>query len=306
MLSRIDGLAFQCFLSKEMQYSSALFSDEENGPRGDLTHGTVDGDLEAAQERKLHHVLKTARAKAGDRLLEFGTGWGALAITAAKHYGCQVDTLTLSVEQKALAEERIAAEGLSDKITVHLMDYRDLPKHFTGQFDVFVSIEMIEHVGSKHYERYFKIVDWVLKKDTGRAVVTSSTFPEARYSKYQEEDFIRRYMWPNSSIPSATALITAAATASGSNLVLDGVENHGAHYARTLREWGRRLEANLPQWKDAILADQPALRNALEFEAFIRKWRYMFVYAGAGFEKGYLTCHMISWRRENLVPIGYE
>jgi len=229
-----------------------------------------------------------------------------LAITAAKHYGCRVDTLTLSVEQKALAEERIAAEDLSEMITVHLMDYRDLPKHFDGQFDVFVSIEMIEHVGSKHYEHYFKIVDRALKKDTGRAVVTSSTFPEARYSQYQDEDFIRRYMWPNSSIPSATALITASAKASGSKLVLDGVENHGAHYARTLRQWGRRLEANLPQWRDAILHDQPALRNPLEFEAFIRKWRYMFVYAGAGFEKGYLTCHMISWRRENLVPVGYE
>jgi cyclopropane-fatty-acyl-phospholipid synthase len=153
-----------------MQYSSALFSDAENGVKGDLTHGVVDGDLEAAQERKLHHVLKAVRAKAGDRLLEFGSGWGALAITvwiihtclilhppanaeidaqAAKHYGCTVDTLTLSVEQKLLAEERIAAEGLSDKITVHLMDYRDLPKHFKGQFDCFVSIEMIEHVGSK-------------------------------------------------------------------------------------------------------------------------------------------------------------
>lgn len=151
-----------------MMYSTALWSDEEGGVRGDLTQGPTPNDLEAAQQRKIHHVLKTARVKPGDRLLEFGTGWGGLAIEvrnlsppilptfsrrsntqAAASYGCEVDTLTLSVEQKELAEERVRERGLEGRVRVHLMDYRDIPPEFENAFDAFVSIEMLEHVGSK-------------------------------------------------------------------------------------------------------------------------------------------------------------
>ena len=149
-------------------YSCALWDDAEGGVRGDLITGPTDGDLEAAQLRKIHHVLKTARVKPGDRLLEFGTGWGGLAIEvcdgtndrsssviltlnvqAAASYGCEVDTLTLSVEQKMLAEERVKERGLVGRVRVHLLDYRDIPKDFKHAFDAFVSIEMLEHVGSK-------------------------------------------------------------------------------------------------------------------------------------------------------------
>ncbi|KZS88913.1 cyclopropane-fatty-acyl-phospholipid synthase [Sistotremastrum niveocremeum HHB9708] len=294
---------FQCFLSKEMQYSCGLWDTPEYGVKGDLLFGPTDGDLESAQERKLHHVLKAARVKPGDRVLEFGTGWGALAITAAKDFGCSVETFTLSIEQKKLAEERIRAAGLQDMINVHLCDYRDLPASFEKSFDAFVSIEMVEHVGSKHYNTYFKVIDWALKSEKASAVVTGTTLPEARWTAYQEEDFIRRYMWPNSSLPSPTCLITAATAASNSRLELESVENHGAHYPRTLRTWGRKLEANFPQWRDAVIKDQPALQDPAELEAFLRKWRYMFVYAAAGFAKGYITCHMLTWRREHLAPV---
>ncbi len=164
-----DPCLFQAFLSKEMMYSCALWSDEEGGVRGDMIKGPTDGDLEAAQQRKIHHVLKTLRVKPGDRILEFGTGWGGLAIEvrytvlrpqlrhrsheelpqAAASYGCEVDTLTLSIEQKALAEERIKERGLVGRVRVHLMDYRDIPAEWENAFDAFVSIEMLEHVGSK-------------------------------------------------------------------------------------------------------------------------------------------------------------
>ena len=149
-------------------YSCALWSEEEGGVNGDLVSGPTRGDIEAAQMRKIHHVLRQLRLRPGHRLLEFGTGWGGLAIEvrqriselctrlllnvrhqAARTYDCEVDTLTLSVEQKALAEERIKGAGLDGRIRVHLLDYRDIPPEFEHAFDAFVSIEMIEHVGPK-------------------------------------------------------------------------------------------------------------------------------------------------------------
>lgn len=125
-------------------YSCALWSDAEGGVRGDLDFGPRSGDLETAQLRKIHHVLRKARVQPGHRLLEFGSGWGGLAIEAARSFGAEVDTLTLSKEQKALAEERIKAAGLEGRIRVHLMDYRELPPEWEKCFDAFVSVEMIE------------------------------------------------------------------------------------------------------------------------------------------------------------------
>ena len=227
---------FRAFLSKEMMYSCALWSDEEGGPCGDLEREVLtiennavnaDGEksqpqievrtrvrvptpdlgLEAAQQRKIHYVLKKARChllKPGSRLLEFGSGWGGLAIQAASTYPIHVTSLTLSQEQKTLAEERVRALGLQDRVEVHLMDYREMPAEWEGTFDAFVSIEMVEHVGTKvslgyfeslgacayvclkkHYETYFGCIDWALKKGEAAAVVTSSTFTESRYSGYQ-------------------------------------------------------------------------------------------------------------------------
>ncbi|KAF5390412.1 hypothetical protein D9757_005221 [Collybiopsis confluens] len=291
---------FKAFLSKEMMYSCALWDESEGGVRGDLEKGPVPGDLEAAQRRKIHHVLRKARVKPGHRILEFGSGWGGLAIEAAGTFGCTVDTLTLSVEQKALAEERIKAAGLEGKIRVHLMDYREIPADFEKAFDAFVSIEMLEHVGAKHYNTYFKLVDFALKSRNATVVVSASTFPESRYTGYQPEDFMRRYMWPNSCLPSATALVTAAQSASHGRFTLEGVENHAAHYPRTLREWGRRLEQNLSQ--EMIAKEYPALRERVNYDAFRKKWQYLFVYAGAGFAKGYITCHMLTFIRQNDCP----
>ncbi|KAJ7896032.1 cyclopropane-fatty-acyl-phospholipid synthase [Mycena olivaceomarginata] len=291
---------FKAFLSKEMMYSCALWDDAEGGVRGDLVTGPIPGDLEAAQRRKIHHVLRKARVKPGHRILEFGSGWGGLAIEAARSFGCEVDTLTLSIEQKKLAEERIREAGLENQIRVHLLDYREIPAEFEKAFDAFVSIEMLEHVGAKYYNLYFKLVDFALKSSEATIVISASTFPESRYSGYQAEDFMRRYMWPNSCLPSATALITAANVGSQGRFTLEGVENHAAHYPRTLREWGRRLEANTTQ--ELVSKDYPGLRDRSDYEAFKRKWQYLFAYAGAGFAKGYITCHMLTFIRQNDTP----
>lgn len=150
------------FLSNEMMYSCALWSDEEGGVRGDLTLAGKPGDLGAAQLRKIYYVLRKARIRPGDRILEFGSGWGALAIEvsysnhhliylcqttctqAARHFSCEVDTLTLSVEQKILADKRIRKAGLEGRVRVHLLDYRSIPPEFEKAFDAFISIEMLE------------------------------------------------------------------------------------------------------------------------------------------------------------------
>ncbi|KII95994.1 hypothetical protein PLICRDRAFT_48917 [Plicaturopsis crispa FD-325 SS-3] len=295
---------FKAFLSQEMMYSCALWDDSEGGVRGDLITGPTPGDLEAAQRRKIHHVLRKARVKPGHRILEFGSGWGGLSIEAARSFGCEVDTLTLSIEQKKLAEERIRKAGLEGKVRVHLLDYREIPAEFEKAFDAFVSIEMLEHVGSKYYKLYFQLVDFALKAQDSTVVVSSSTFPESRYTGYQAEDFMRRYMWPNSCLPSATALISAAHAGSQGRFTVEAVENHAAHYPRTLREWGRRLEANLTQ--ELVAKDYPALKDPAEFAAFKRKWQYLFAYAGAGFAHGYITCHLLTFIRENDVPVACD
>ncbi|KAA1465956.1 cyclopropane fatty acid synthase [Dentipellis sp. KUC8613] len=314
---------FKTFLSRDMMYSCALWGDEEGGVRGDLTGRKQEHhDLESAQLRKIHHVLRKARVKPGSRVLEVGSGWGSMAIEAARSYGCQVDTLTLSIEQKKLAEERIAAAGLQDQIRVHLMDYRELPADFEKAFDAFISIEMLEvhkshqclsiptdtwlqHVGAKYYDTYFRMVDWALKPHDATVVVSSSTFPESRYSGYQAQDFMRKYMWPNSCLPSATVLVNAAHDASKRRFTLDSVENHSAHYPRTLREWDRRLDEKLTQ--DTLASDFPKLKaDKAAFDAFKRKWQYLFAYAGAGFAKGYITCHMLTFIRERDTPISCD
>ncbi|KAK1231381.1 hypothetical protein PQX77_005508 [Marasmius sp. AFHP31] len=287
---------FKSFLSKEMMYSCALWGNAEGGVVGDLRNGPRPGDLEDAQRRKIHHVLRTARVRPGHRVLEFGSGWGGLAIEAARMFGCEVDTLTLSVKQKELAEERINAAGLQDKIRVHLMDYRDIPDAWEKAFDVFISIEMIEHVGANNYSTYFKLVDFALKTQDSVAIVTGSMFPEDRYSRRQPEDFMRRYMWPNSSLPSVSVLIDAAQKGGKGSFVLESVENHSAHYPRTLREWARRLDNNMTP--DIISKEYPALNDPASYDAFIRKWRYLFAYAGAGFNKGYITCYMLNFARK--------
>jgi len=294
---------FKAFLSNEMMYSCALWSDREGGVDGDLLprSGDHSTDLEMAQLRKIHYVLRKARVKRGHRILEIGSGWGGLAIEAARTFGCEVDTLTLSVEQKKLAEERIREAGLDHLVRVHLMDYRQIPPDFEKKFDAFVSIEMVEHVGPKYYPAYFKVMDKALKSTNAAAVVTCTSRPESRYSGYQSEDFARKYIWPNTVIPSATALINAVNAATQGRFTVEGVENHSAHYPRTLREWDKRFVTNVTP---KILAkDFPsAAMDPANFEMLCRKWRYLFAYASAGMGSGYVTCHMFTFIRSDDKP----
>jgi len=149
--------------------------------------------LEIAQYRKLDRVIRQARITSDDHVLEIGSGWGSFAIRAVQKTGCKVTTLTLSIEQKILADERIRAAGLQDRISVVLCDYR---KHVPAQpYDKIVSIEMIEAVGKEFLSTYFAKVNEFLKKEGGIAVFQAITMPETRYERYcKDVDFIRKWV----------------------------------------------------------------------------------------------------------------
>ncbi|KAH9481264.1 Tuberculostearic acid methyltransferase UfaA1 [Psilocybe cubensis] len=175
---------YRAFLSKEMMYSCPIWGKEEGGVRGDLEGHRRPGDLEDAQARKIAYILDKARLRPGDRLLEIGSGWGGLAIAAAK-MGCTVDTITISVEQQRGAEENIRRANVQDRVTVHFMDYRHMPPHFEKAFDACVSTEMLEAVGARNMKVYLSQIDWALKDDKATVVLTSTTYPESTYTPYQ-------------------------------------------------------------------------------------------------------------------------
>lgn len=163
---------FAAFLSPDMTYSCPIWR-----PRSDPLH--VEETLEQAQDRKLMRFVQNCKIKKSDHVLEIGTGWGSFAITAVRETGCKVTSLTLSKEQKQLAEDRIAEAGFTDNIEVLLCDYRALPvpKGSAG-YDKIVSIEMLEAVGKEFLNTYFECIDKLLKKDGGIACFQCITMPE--------------------------------------------------------------------------------------------------------------------------------
>lgn len=243
---------FSLFLDPTMLYSCARFEE------GD--------DLEAAQRRKVASILDKARVKAGDRVLEIGSGWGTCAIEAARR-GAKVTTITISRRQYDHVRARLAREGLSGEVTVLLRDYRKME----GTFDKIVSIEMIEAVGHEFLGTFFATCDRLLAPD-GLVVIQAITIPDQRYEAYRRGcDWIQKHVFPGALLPSLTALCEAMTR--HSTLIVEDVENIGIHYARTLREWRRAL------------LGAPAAVNALGFDdAFLRTWDYYFSYCEAGFQ----------------------
>ncbi|KAJ6489610.1 S-adenosyl-L-methionine-dependent methyltransferase [Mycena vitilis] len=281
---------YQAFLSKEMQYSCPIWSDNEGGVRGDLEGHRKPGDLEAAQATKINYILRKARLKSGGRLLEIGSGWGSIAIAAAE-MGCTVDTLTLSIEQKQLAELRIKEAGFSSQIRVHLMDYRDMPPHFKGAFDACVSLEMLEAVGIEYMPTYIAKIDWALKSKEAAVVLTATTYPEKTRTRYQGQDFIRKFHWPHTVLPSALSLAQDFQKVLRGRFCIDSIEDFGTHYPRCLREWGRRLTDNwTPDLIDSLQQRYPELKDPYKLEMFRRKWHYMFVYMEVAYSRVWLSC----------------
>ncbi|OQO05674.1 hypothetical protein B0A48_09767 [Cryoendolithus antarcticus] len=307
----ISNEMFAAFLSPDMTYSSAIWL-----PRSD-PHSSQE-TLEQAQYRKLRRFITNGKIKSTDHVLEIGTGWGSFAILAASTTGCRVTSLTLSVEQKALAETRIRAAGLQDQIRVLLCDYRSLPVPTTEaqKYDKVVSIEMLEAVGAEYLETYFRCVDSLLKQEGGIAVFQCITMPESRYAGYRDsDDFIRRYIFPGGHLPTLTQLLTSIRSGSSATptasprLIPESVENIGPHYAKTLRVWRQNFMQSFPaKIRPALLKEHEGDRKGKgmseeDVDLFRRKWEYYFSYCEAGFATKTLGDVILTVGREGGVEM---
>jgi cyclopropane-fatty-acyl-phospholipid synthase len=244
---------FKLFLDHTMMYSSAIYP-------------SPDTSLADASMYKLHWICEKLQLNANDHLLEIGTGWGGMAIYAAQHYGCRVTTTTISREQREFAIDKIAAAGLSDRVTVLFDDYRDLG----GQFSKLVSIEMIEAVGHEHYDQYFSACSRLLAPD-GLMLLQAITIADQRYDAAQKSvDFIQRYIFPGGSLPSIAVINDWLKRKTDMNIL--HVEDIGEHYAQTLK-----------QWREAFMGKLDEVRSQGFDERFIRMWEFYLCYCEGGF-----------------------
>lgn len=216
---------FELFLDRSLTYSCAIFE-------ADVV------TLEAAQLAKLDRICRTLQLRPGMRLLEIGTGWGALAVHAARHYGARVVTTTNSPAQYEFARQLVRTNRLSQMVTVLNDDYRDV----RGTFDRLVAVEMIEAVGARFLETFFTACSRLLASD-GLMVLQAILTPDPTYaSSLRSVDFIKRYVFPGGQLPSIGAL--CAAIARRTDLRLIHLEDLTPHYARTLQHWSSRFARN--------------------------------------------------------------
>ncbi|MCE1178342.1 MAG: cyclopropane-fatty-acyl-phospholipid synthase family protein [Micrococcales bacterium] len=249
---------FATFLDPTMTYSSAYFEGEP----------PFTGDLREAQLRKIDAALDDAGVCAGTRVLEIGTGWGALAIRAAQR-GADVTSITLSSEQATLARQRAREAGVAVQVLIE--DYRSV----TGSFDAIISIEMIEAVGEEFWPDYFEALDRLLAPG-GRVAIQAITMSHSRFlATRHSHGWIQKHIFPGGLIPSREAIDQVLAR--HTSLSVTHSRSLGAHYAETLRRWRHTFGA---------AADRVA---ALGFdEKFRRMWEFYLAYSEAGFRSGYL------------------
>ncbi|PKF33493.1 SAM-dependent methyltransferase [Acinetobacter proteolyticus] len=249
---------FKLFLDSSMMYSSAVYKHKE------MT-------LEQASDYKKELICQKLQLKPMDHLVEIGSGWGGFAIYAAQHYGCKVTTITISQAQYDEAIQRVADVGLSHRVNVQLKDYRLLE----GKFDKLVSIEMIEAVGEQYLSGYFNQCRSLLKPN-GLGLIQAITIEDARYKKaLHSVDYIKRYIFPGSFIPSISVLTQ---TASKHKLRLKHLEDIGQSYAETLH-----------QWRERFLNARAQVLDLGFDENFIRMWDFYLCYCEGGFKEGVIS-----------------
>ncbi len=290
---------FGLFLDRTMSYSSAMFDTDGITVPGDLgTHTRlapplVGSDLAEAQGRKIESILDAAGVTAGSRVLEIGTGWGELAIRAARR-GATVRSVTLSSEQQALARARFAdaveADAgagkhlRADAVQVDLLDYRAVE----GQYDAVVSVEMIEAVGYEYLPSYFETIDRVLAPG-GKVAIQAITMPHDRMLATRRTwTWIHKYIFPGGFLPSTEQLDQV--TRRDTSLRLTERTTFGSHYAETLRQWDTTF----------LAAHQEVL--GLNFdETFRRLWHFYLEYSRAGFASGYIDVQQLTFTRASDV-----
>ncbi|MCY7340948.1 MAG: cyclopropane-fatty-acyl-phospholipid synthase family protein [Pseudonocardia sp.] len=258
---------FALFLDETMSYSAAWFADGSD-------------DLHDAQRRKIDGILDMAGVTGGQHILEIGTGWGGLAVRAARR-GARVTTLTISAEQAFLAQRRLEQAGVADRVQVLLRDYREA----RGRYDAVVSVEMIEAVGEKYWPTYFAALDRLLKPG-GRVGLQAITMPHDRMVITRNDyTWISKYIFPGGVIPSVEAIEQNLARHTDGLRIVER-RTLGPDYARTLAHWRENFTA---RWGSVA---------ALGFdETFRRMWEFYLAYCEAGFRVGYLDVHQLSLQR---------
>lgn len=259
---------YRLMLDADMQYSCAYFAHP------DMT-------LDQAQEAKKHHIARKLMIEPGMSVLDIGCGWGGMALTLARSYGARVTGVTLSENQLVTAQKRAAGAGLTDRMTFRLIDYRALQ----GQYDRIVSVGMLEHVGLPHFGGYFSKIGTLLHPD-GIALIHTigRVSPPMSHSPW-----IHKYIFPGGYVPSLSELMPAIET---SGLWQTDIEVWRLHYARTLRAWRDRFDANLDtvrDWYD---------------DRFIRMWRYYLTACIMAFEQQeQCVYHLQLAHKRDAVPL---
>ncbi len=243
------------WLDPSMTYSSAIFREPTQS-------------LEDAQQDKYRAIATRLGLQPGMKVLEIGSGWGGFAEVAARDFGAEVTSITISDAQHDYARNRIARGGLSDRVNIKMCDYRDV----TGTFDAVASIEMFEAVGEKYWPQYFGKVAEALKPG-GKAALQIITIDEQEFENYRARpDFIQRYIFPGGMLPSIERIAKESARA---GLGCEVAQLFGQSYAQTLADWQIRFER---EWD--------AIRTQGFDERFRRLWLYYLGYCQAGFRSG--------------------
>lgn len=246
---------YKLWLDETLAYSSGIFASP---------HFT----LHDASVEKFDRVCRKLDLGDNDELIEIGTGWGGFALHAAQNYGCHVTTTTISREQHAIAAQRFDQAGLGKRVSLLQKDYRDL----TGQFDKLVSIEMIEAVGHRYLDGFFRRCSELLRPD-GTMVLQAIVMPEQQYDRYlQSVDFIQRYVFPGGCLPTVASMLQSTGRATDLRFV--HAEDFAPHYAETLRRWRNSFQEHLGQ-----------VRAQGYPETLIRLWNYYLCYCEAAFEE---------------------
>jgi len=252
---------YKLWLDPQMIYSCAYFKDEQQS-------------LAEAQNDKLEHICRKLRLQPGQRLLDIGCGWGALICWAAKHYGVVSHGITLSQQQFDYAQQHIREQGLQDRVTVELRDYRDMPTDV--QYDRIVSVGMFEHVGVKNFPLYFGMVKSLLK--AGGLFLNHGITNDNGWQKTDLTRFINNYVFPDGELARMSDVSLAMEQAGFE--VLD-VESLRRHYAMTLRHWVKALEQN----REAAIAESS--------DATYRLWRLYMAGSAYYFDQGGISVYQL-------------
>jgi cyclopropane-fatty-acyl-phospholipid synthase len=259
---------YTLWLDETMTYSSAWFN------------GNLAQDTASAQRAKIHRALAECRVQPGDRVLEIGCGWGGLAECAARDFGAQVTGVTLSAEQLAFGQARLAQAGLAHQATLRFQDYRDIDD---GPYDAIASIEMFEAVGREYWASYFKTLHDQLKPG-GRACIQSITIHDDLFARYVAgTDFIQQYIFPGGLLPSPSAFRAEAAKA---GLQVERELAFGPDYAETLR-----------RWRQDFLHQDTQVRGLGFDTRFMRTWEFYLAYCEAAFTSGNTDVMQFTLRR---------